>query len=86
MQQAAANGRRQRSRTEDEMAPIEDHVCAKLRPAFYMSRRRWSFGGGSAGMAHHPKTEDITDSSSLTEGERALLPLSATGPLQSLWL
>jgi len=25
MQQAAANGRRQRSRTEDEMAPIEDH-------------------------------------------------------------
>jgi hypothetical protein len=35
MQQAAANGRRQRSRTEDEMAPIEDHVCAKLRPAFY---------------------------------------------------
>jgi len=25
MQQAAANGRRLRSRTEDEMAPIEDH-------------------------------------------------------------
>jgi len=25
MQQAAANGRRQRWRTEDEMAPIEDH-------------------------------------------------------------
>ena len=24
-QKAAANGRRQRSRTEDEMAPIEDH-------------------------------------------------------------